>query len=444
MKETHMDSPGAGLKKRVLSATAWTIASSISSQAIRFASNLILSRLLFPEAFGMMGLVSAIVFGLQMLTDLGIGQSIIRNPAPTRKFLDTMWSLQVARGWALWAISVIIAYPMAHWYGQPEFVYLMPAIGLTLIARGYAHTSQFTLNRELKLYKLFHLEVGSQLIGVAISTIAAYEMRSVWALVIGGIAGALAWSILTNWLAAEPRRQWCWDRDVLKNVRGFSRWIMMSTLLTYITNQGNWLILGLLASMTTLGLYSIASSIVAVVFQLRNLVANRVLFPLYSEIGRETTPALKRRVLKVRLALLGVVLPPLWALTCFGDQIVHLLWDPRYHDAGYMVQVLCGGSLFLAFGAGPIYLARGEAWVGFIFGVVQATVLLPAMVIGSHFFGTVGLIWSIAISQVTDYPLEVWVQRRYDVWAPWLDAAGWASSAIVITLGFLLRSWLNL
>ena len=444
MNETHMDGSGTGLKKRVLSATAWTIASSISSQTIRFASNLILSRLLFPEAFGMMGLVSAIVFGLQMLTDLGIGQSIIRNPAPTRRFLDTMWSLQVARGWALWAVSVIIAYPVARWYGQPEFVYLMPAIGLTLIARGYAHTSQFTLNRELKLYKLFHLEVGSQLIGVAISAIAAYEMRTVWALVIGGIAGALAWSILTNWLAAEPRRHWCWDRDVLTNIRGFSRWIMMSTLLTYITNQGNWLILGLLASMTTLGLYSIASSIVAVVFQLRNLVANRVLFPLYSEVGLETTPSLKRRVFKVRLALLGVVLPPLWALTCFGDHIVHLLWDPRYHDAGYMVQVLCGGSLFLAFGAGPIYLVRGEAWVGFIFGVVQATVLLPAMVIGDHFFGTVGLIWSIAISQVTDYPLEVWVQRRYDVWAPWLDAAGWASTVVALTLGFLLRSWLNL
>jgi O-antigen/teichoic acid export membrane protein len=196
--------------------------------------------------------------------------------------------------------------------------------------------------------------------------------------------------------------------------------------------------------MTNLGLYSIANAIAAAVFQFVNLIGSRVLFPLYGKVGRETTPLLRRRVLKIRLAMMGALLPPLWALTCFGDWVIRLLWDPRYLGAGSMVQILCGGSLFLAFGTGPLYLARGEAWIGFVFGAVRAAVLLPAMAIGGHYFGIIGLVWGIAISQMAEYPLEVWVQRRYGVWVPWLDAAALGSSVVFITLGFLLRSWLRL
>jgi O-antigen/teichoic acid export membrane protein len=443
MRETLTDDWREGLKIRILSASAWAVASSTAGQAIRFASNLILSRLLFPEAFGLIALASAVLAGLDMFTDLGIGPSIIRNPEPTRRFLDTLWSLQVVRGWGLWAISAIIAYPMAQWYGEPELTYLIPAMGLTSIVRGYAHTSQFTLNRDLQLRKLFHLEIVSQIINVVIAAITAYEMRSVWAMVIGAFAGSLTRCVLTYWQAVEPRRHWCWDRDVLNNMRGFSRWILLSTVLTYFTNQGDSLILGLFISITDLGVYSIANAIAAAVFQFINLIGSRVLFPMYGKVGRETTPLLKRRVVKVRLAMMGVILPPLWAMTCFGDWAIRLLWDPRYWGAGPMLQILCGGSLFLAFGAGPLFLARGEAWIGFIYGSVRAAVLLPAMVVGGNYLGTIGLVWGIAISQAVHYPLEVWVQRRYGVWVPWLDAAGLGSSVVFITLGFLLRSSLN-
>jgi O-antigen/teichoic acid export membrane protein len=443
MSETYGDGWGEGLKRRVVLASAWAIATSIVGQGIRFASILILSRLLFPEAFGMMALVAAVMSGLEMFSDLGIGLSVVRNREPTRRFLDTMWSLQVVRGWVLWAISLVLAYPVARWYGEPMLFYLIPAAGVANIVRGYAHPYRFTLNRELKLRELFHLEVGSQIVGFVISAIAAYEMRSVWALVIGGLANAIAWSLLTYWLAPEPRSRWCWDREVLRDFSGFSRWIMLSTVLSFVTNQGNALILGSFANIATLGLYSIANSIVGAMLRFDNLLATGVLFPLYVQIGAKTTPLLKRRIAKIRLARMAALLPPLWALTCFGDWFVGLLWDPRYHDAGVMLQILCAGNLVAACDAGPLYLARGESWIGFMFGGVKTAVLLSAMAVGGHYFGVIGLVWGIAICQAIDYPLVVWVQRRYGVWLPWLDALTLGSSAIFITLGFLLRSWLQ-
>ena len=120
LEKNKLGGGGTGLSRIFLSASAWTVASSVASQGIRFFANLILSRLLFPEAFGMMALVSAVMSGLEMFSDLGIGPSVIRNPAPARRFLDTVWTLQVVRGWGLWVIAVMMAYPMAQWYAEPK------------------------------------------------------------------------------------------------------------------------------------------------------------------------------------------------------------------------------------------------------------------------------------------------------------------------------------
>ena len=166
--------------------------------------------------------------------------------------------------------------------------------------------------------------------------------------------------------------------------------------------------------------------------------------PHTRRIGGETTPLLKRRVAKVRIGLMSTVLPPLWILTCFGDLFVRLLWDPRYAGAGPMLQILSAGSLFWALEAGPIYLARGEAWIGFIVGAARAAVLLPAIAVGGYYFGMIGLVWGVAISQVPYYPLEVWMQRRYGVWTPWVDMLAFGTSMLFIGLGFLLRAHLNI
>jgi O-antigen/teichoic acid export membrane protein len=169
-----------------------------------------------------------------------------------------------------------------------------------------------------------------------------------------------------------------------------------------------------------------------------------VLFPVYAKIGRQTTPEFLRRVVKIRLATMALLLPPSWVLTCFGDFVIRWLWDPRYQGAGWMVRVLAAGGVFLSFSVGPLYLARGEPWIGLVYGIVQACILVPAMIIGAHWRGGDGLVVAVALSQVAEYLSEVWVQRRYKVWMPWMDLLGLGLSATMIGLGLLLRRWLGM
>jgi O-antigen/teichoic acid export membrane protein len=435
---------GGSLTRRLLKASGWAVASNVGNQGIRFASNLVLSRLLFPEAFGVMALVTAVLAGLDMFTDLGLGPSVIRTPNPTRRFLDAAWSLQVVRGVVVCVVAALLAYPMARWYHEYRLIQFVPVAALTSAIRGLSHLTPLTFNRDLKFRQLFILDIGSQLAGVIVSAVGAWISASIWALVIGNVAGAIARTVLSYTMSDEPRPHWCWDKQELKAISSFGRWVLFSTVLSYLISQGDRLILGSFVSLKDVALYSIATVIIGAIFRFNTLLAERVLFPLYAKIGRETTPQFVRRVAKVRMATMGAILPLLCAFVCFGDLVVRLFWDSRYHAAGQLVRVLAGGSIFLTFGAGPLYLVRGEAWAGVLFGAVQSVFTLPAMAIGAHYYGLNGFVWGLALSQSVDYALEAWIQRRYKVWLPWLDALAYTGAIVLIGLGLLLRRALNL
>ncbi|HZJ69863.1 MAG TPA: oligosaccharide flippase family protein, partial [Planctomycetota bacterium] len=96
----------------------WSILAHGGSQLLRFASNIVLARLLFPEAFGLMAIVNALLQGLHLFSDIGIGPSIIQNARGNDPaFLNTAWTVQVVRGTVLWLVACAIALPAAIFYG---------------------------------------------------------------------------------------------------------------------------------------------------------------------------------------------------------------------------------------------------------------------------------------------------------------------------------------
>src|SRR5687768_3709687 len=105
----------------ILGGAAWTIGTYAASVAVRFGSNIVLSRLVAPEVFGMIVIVLAIRVGADLLSDVGIGQSVVNNPDGEKPdFYDTAWTIQVIRGLALFAVCQVLAGPIAELYRIPE------------------------------------------------------------------------------------------------------------------------------------------------------------------------------------------------------------------------------------------------------------------------------------------------------------------------------------
>ena len=113
-------------------ATFWTVMDYGCTMGIRILNSAILTRLLMPEAFGLMALVVTLIVGVSLMSDIGLGPNVIqsrRGDDPV--LLNTVWTLQILRGAAIFVISLILAPVMARIYHEPRLMALLPALGLT-------------------------------------------------------------------------------------------------------------------------------------------------------------------------------------------------------------------------------------------------------------------------------------------------------------------------
>src|SRR5262245_1168886 len=157
------DKRGA-LKTIVIRGSALEMIGYGSAQLIRFGSNLVLSRLLFPEAFGLSALVNIMNQGLIMLSDVGLPTVIVQSPRGDEpRFLNTAFTWQAVRSLLLWICALAMAIPMAYMFAEPELKWLIPVGAMSVLFLGVRSTAYFTLRRQLRLLPLLILELVAQI-----------------------------------------------------------------------------------------------------------------------------------------------------------------------------------------------------------------------------------------------------------------------------------------
>ena len=142
----------SSLKQKAIKGTIWTVAGYGGSQFLRLVANLILTRLLVPELFGLMALANTFITGLALFSDVGIQPSIVRSPrGEEAEFLNTAWTIQVIRGCVLWIGCLVIAFPVSRFYEEPKLLWLIPIIGFnSCFLAGFKSTSLATLSRNFR------------------------------------------------------------------------------------------------------------------------------------------------------------------------------------------------------------------------------------------------------------------------------------------------------
>jgi O-antigen/teichoic acid export membrane protein len=435
------------LRQIFLHGSAWTLLGYGAQQGFRFVGNLILARLLFPEVFGLMALVNIFIQGMKMFSDIGIGPSIIQHQrGEDESFLRTAWTIQIVRGVGIWLCVCLIAWPVARIYGQPLLFLLLPAAGVANLISGVNSMSLFTLNRQMRLGRLTAVRVSSQVVGlltiVALAWFFRYRLgwheECAWAMVIGGIVSSVVKVVLSHiWLPGIRHRP-AWDAEAARDIVHFGKWILASTALAFLAQQGDRLILGGVLTIAELGIYSIAFFLSqALVMAIRTL-ARRVLFPVYSQLLRERPADLKARVFKIRVVLLAGALPLCCALAIGGDELVGLLYDDRYRTAGWMLQLLAMGAVadVINTSISPIVLAAGSSRSFTLLSAARLIFLLLCMLVGGYFAGIRGVVTGVAVAPYLLYPLMAVIIRPYRLWMPWLDLGTAAACLTLIFAGW--------
>jgi O-antigen/teichoic acid export membrane protein len=427
------------LRHRALRAGSWTIGGHMSSQILRLGGNLILTRLLFPEAFGLMAIVQSVIIGLAMLSDLGIEASIIHNKRGHETiFVNTAWTMQVIQSVVIWLGLCMIAPLAASFYAQPMLAILMPVVGLGSVIGGLASTKLALINRSLVMKKLVLIEVGAQACGLLVMVLWAWIDRSIWSLVGGGLFAALVKTTASHFLLEGAHNKFAWDRDSVKELFGFGQWVLVSSMLTFLAGEGNKLLLGAFLGVKLLAFFTLASSMSLAFWQIAQQVSGKVLFPAYSELVRERPERLRAVATRSRLFLIV----PGWLIALFfvlwGDHFMSILYDQRYAESGNMLRMLAMGSLVGTIGGSynGLLWAKGMVRNSTAILAVQIVIQILGMIIGHHFLGAWGVVLSAAIISWLLYPVNAYVHAKIGLWEPKLDLPFIALSVVIVVLNF--------
>lgn len=437
------------LKHPAVHAAIWTFGSYGAGQAMRLGSNLILTRLLVPEAFGLMLIVHLVIQGVEMFADFGLGPSIIQNKRGEEpEFLRTAWTVQILRSIPVYIISAALAWPLAALYHEPMLVYVLPVTAIRIVIDAFTSAQVGVLNRQLKLGKLVALELGSYALMIAVMTIGAFYTQTVWPLVLGSLVGSAVHTVLTHLVLGGIPMRFHLDRAVTKHLYQFGRWIFVSTMLTFLCGQLDRVVLGRFMTTAELGVYGIAFMLSQVMTQIVQKLSRTVLFPLYARSTEEGSDHLRRETLRFRRVLLAVALPPICLLIVAGPEIIGFMYDDRYADAGRMLQLLGAGAILQAIfiPIEAVLMASGDSFRHMALQVIKFTALLLAMSFGGYYYGATGIILGFSLSHILYYPFLAGLVRRYHVWFPGLDAIAFAASLAMVLGGLwakaqILAAW---
>ena len=380
---------------------AISLGTTVAQQLIRLGSNLILTRLLFPEAFGLMALVQTFMTGLAMFSDIGIGPSIIQNRrGEDPDFLNTAWTIQVGRGVMLWLSACALAWPAARFYNEPQLLSLMPAMGLTALIAGFQTTKTVVANRQLRLGRQSAISLATQCTGILVIVVLAWVWPSIWALVIGSLFSSLLGMLAGHCFMPGVPNRLRWDPSAARALISFGRYIFLSTLAGFVVNQGDKVLMGKLVGFSDLGVYNIAFFMAGFPEMLGGMLASRILFPLYREIRPSESASNRRRIGRARAVLAGAMIVMSGILAVIGDWLIGLLYDPRYADAGPMMVIL---SLM---GNSQLLLAEGNSRDFSILTVTQAVLTIVYLLAGFWLLGLFGILLVSGLRVITVYPLQ--------------------------------------
>jgi O-antigen/teichoic acid export membrane protein len=393
-------------RRDLYKSVVWTTGAFGAGQFVRLVASVILTRLLSPELFGIMTIINSIRTGVDLITDVGVGQNIVQSKnAEDPDFYNTAWTLKSLRGIFLCLICTAAALPVAHFYKSAIMGALLPVAALWFVSEGFTSISLALMQKRLKIAELNVLGFLFELVPGVVLVVLAYFYRSIWALIVGLLIASVVKMVMSYFLLPDVRLRFRISKKYTAEILHFGKWIFLSSIVYFLSTNFDRLYLGKLVPLSVLGVYGIASSIAGMVVALVGRLCGLIVFPYISASAGGPREELHAKLGSVRPKLLFGTALSLAAFAAVADVPVKIIYDARYHAAAGMLPILLLGvwfsilcsineSVLLGYGR-PQFIAAGN--------VVKFGWLLVGMPASFAWHGFFGVILVVAAGDLLRY-----------------------------------------
>ena len=370
---------------------------------IKLASSMFLTRILYPQAYGIVTTLASVVFTLEMLSDVGVVGFIIRDKkAEQRSYLDTLWTIRFCRGWINFAALYVSAPLLAQWYETPALTDSLRVFSLWFVLHGIESLS-FPLairNQRARIasYADLTCTVASTLFVVSYS----FYHRNHDGMIYGMVLHRLLMTLISYRVKPQVYPRLAFDRQAAKDLFGFSRFVLPSSFITLFLTQFDKLIFLKLFNLELLGLYGIAANVASMIDGLTSQISRNVLLARCAVVARDDRDSLRTRFYRDNVKLFMMIMAPPALVGGAAHFIVGALYDPRYAYAAFILQAFMLRSMLLSqsMPAENLLVAITGGQVVLLGNVCRLGFLLPAVLGGYYFFGFDGFLFGVVLSEL--------------------------------------------
>lgn len=408
--------------KSVKRASFWVVAAFVAAIAIGLGGNLILTRILPPESFGMFAVVTAILFGLNMISDLGLKQSVIRsNRSNETVFLDTVWTVQILKGLVICIALILVGVflflfsdSLSGVYSDPQLSLLMFILAIQPLINGFEPTKVAIAQRNLDMGALSRVQIYAPALGFMLSVILAISGYQVWSLVYGAIVTSLARTVISYVLIPGPGNSIKFEKEAFSEIFNFGKWIFITSGVAFIAMNGDKLILASFLTPERMGIYSVAFLMYWTITQLARKFSLEIALSKLSETYRNDPSNISKSYYEFRF------LSDLYLVFSAGfffiasESIIAILYEGPFEEAGRILSLLSIGLFmerYMPLSSALMAIGQPKSIVGLT--TYPPIILAIGLPLSFVYFGEDGSLYFLAFYKFLTLPIQIWVQRKF-------------------------------
>jgi len=325
----------------------WTIGAFGVGQLLRLVTNVILTRFLAPELFGIMAIANSVRLGIELLSDIGIGQNIVYNINGEKPdFYNTAWTIGLIRGVALWVVCSVAAIPISYFYNLPILGLILPVYALLSVIAGLNSVGPHLATRRMQYARINAFELANDSISSVAQVILVYLNPTIWAMVLGGLVGFAGRLINSYIVVPDIKHKFNFSREYASQILKYGKWIFIASFVFFLSMHFDRLYMAKVIPLGLFGIYGIARNLSDLVGPLVIRLGSIVIFPLIASSSEIPRADLRGKLASIRLIFILIAAFGISVFVATADFLIMFVYDQRYQSAGWMLSTLLIGAWF--------------------------------------------------------------------------------------------------
>jgi len=404
--------PMTNLGIRIVRGGAWLAGAQLNVRLLTLVRTIVVARILVPSDLGILAMALIAISVLRMLTETGFEQALIQRTRVADRTLHVAWTALIVRNAAITVVLFLTADLVGRFFEAPTLAASLRVLCVSVLLDGLTSIALVLFQKRLDFKKQFIYEISGQICEFVVAVVLVVVLRSVWALVIGRIAGSSV-RLVVSYMIHPHRPRLLFDWKELRQLLGYGKWLTMSGVLVFLLLEGDDIFVGKLFGVAMLGYYRIAYSISNFPATGISRLLAMVMFPAYSSIQHDL-PRVRHLYLR-SLRLTALLTIPLSALIAvLADLFTQTVLGEKWLPIVPVLQIFALFGVLRSLGGttGAVFLALGRPDIRTKIQLGQLIVFAATIYPFARVMGLVGVALAATLQALIFTVYAVWRTAR--------------------------------